>query len=113
MSIIEPPPIPPKKETIAIRLELPVLDQLRRYAAFLGTRNLSHVITRSLEKVFKADTEYKAWLKAHPDFRLEHKTRRNGPTRPDHNATRSSGPAPRVVAATERRPGSDGVIGGA
>ena len=39
MPVIEPPPTVPKKETVAVRLEVLVLEELRRYAAYVGTRN--------------------------------------------------------------------------
>ncbi|HEY6271655.1 MAG TPA: hypothetical protein VIX19_06625 [Terriglobales bacterium] len=67
MPLIPPKPTPPRKQTIALRLEVSTLEALKRYAAFLGTRDLSHVVTGSLEKVFHADKEYKTWLKSHPD----------------------------------------------
>jgi len=76
--IIEPPPTTPMKETIAIRLEVRVMDELRRYAAYVGTKNFSHIIACSLERIFKADASYKAWLTAHPDLRTESKPQRNG-----------------------------------
>jgi len=78
MAVIAPPPTAPKKETLAIRLEVRVVDELRRYAAYLGTKNFSHIIACSLERVFKADAGYKAWLKTHPDLRTESKPQRNG-----------------------------------
>jgi hypothetical protein len=114
MTIIEPPPAPPKKETIAVRLEVAVLDQLKRYAAFLGTGNLSHVIAKSLEKVFKTDSDYKAWLKLHPDFVIRKKARRNERTSQHEDAAFSGASAPHsLVNAAERRvtPGtSDGAL---
>jgi hypothetical protein len=77
MPLIQPKPAPPEKQTVALRLEIATLDRLKRYAAFLGTRDLSHVVTGSLEKVFHADKEYKAWLKAHPDSSTQSRVRRN------------------------------------
>ncbi|HEY6292925.1 MAG TPA: hypothetical protein VI455_15350 [Terriglobia bacterium] len=77
MPLIQPKPAPPEKQTVALRLEISTLDRLKRYAAFLGTRDLSHVVTGSLEKVFHADREYKAWLKAHPDSSTQSRARRN------------------------------------
>jgi hypothetical protein len=77
MPLIQPKPAPPEKQTVALRLEVSTLDRLKRYAAFLGTRDLSHVVTGSLEKVFHADKEYKAWLKAHPDSSTQSKVRCN------------------------------------
>ncbi len=94
MPIIELPPTAPKKETLAVRLEARVLDELRRYAAFLGTKNFSHIITRSLERVFKADAGYKAWLKTHPDLHPQPKTRGKGTVPPERIAARPVRPSP-------------------
>jgi hypothetical protein len=113
MPIIEPPPTAPKKETLAIRLEVRVLDDLRRYAAFLGTKNFSHIIACSLERVFKADTGYRAWLKAHPDFRPQARTSRNGGATSDHIPALSNPPSPAGAKAGERQVGSRNAIGGA
>ncbi|HEY6293239.1 MAG TPA: hypothetical protein VI455_16935 [Terriglobia bacterium] len=77
MPLISPKPMPPRKQTVALRLEISTFEALKRYAAFLGTRDLSHVVTGSLEKVFHADKEYKTWLKAHPDSVGEDRTRHN------------------------------------
>lgn len=104
----------PKKETIAVRLEIGVLEQLKRYAAFLGTGNLSHVIAKSLEKVFKTDSDYKAWLKLHPDFVIRKKPRRNEHSSQKEEATFSGASAAHsLVDAAERQttPGtSDGAL---
>ncbi len=113
MPIIQVPPTAPKKETLAIRLEVRVLDELRRYATFLGTKNFSHIIACSLERVFKADAGYKAWLKAHPDFQPATKTARTSRALPlgsgGHSTLGSSGtPVP-----TERQASSRNSLGGA
>jgi hypothetical protein len=112
MPIIEPPPTAPKKETVAIRLEVSVLDELRRYAAYVGTRNFSHIIACSLERVFKADAGYKAWLKAHPDFHPESKSRRNGAAASDHGAPHSGQPSSPVAMPSERHGSPRTSIGG-
>jgi hypothetical protein len=113
MPIIEPPPTAPKKETLAIRLEVQVLGELRRYAAFLGTKNFSHIIACSLERVFKADAGYKAWLKAHPDFHPDAKTSHKAAAAPGQITTRSNSPSLGTATAGERRVGSANSIGGA
>ncbi len=112
MPIIEPPPTAPKKETLAIRLEVRVLDELRRYAAFLGTKNFSHIITRSLERVFRADAGYKAWLKTHPDFRPQTKTPRNGDAGSARVSVLSNPPSSGAPTAGERQSSSRNSIGG-
>jgi|SRR5579875_3274945 len=113
MPIIEPPPTAPKKETLAIRLEVRVLDELRRYAAFLGTKNFSHIIACSLERLFKADTGYKAWLKAHPDFYPATKTARAGGALPVESAAHSTLGSSGTPVPTERQANSRNSLGGA
>ncbi len=113
MPIIEPPQAAPKKETLAIRLEVRVLDELRRYAAFLGTKNFSHIIACSLERVFKADAGYKAWLKAHPDFRPAAKIARAGAALHVESGGRSAPASPVAGVPGERQFGFRNSIGGA
>jgi hypothetical protein len=113
MPIIEPPPTAPKKETVAIRLDISLLDELRRYAAYVGTRNFSHIVACSLERVFKADAGYKAWLKAHPDFRPEPKARRNGTTASEDDAGRSVLPSSAIGLPGARQVASRSSTGGA
>jgi len=100
MPLIQPKPAPPEKQTVALRLEISTLDRLKRYAAFLGTRDLSHVVTGSLEKVFHADKEYKAWLRAHPESAVLSKARRNSNHKPQISAF-SGAAAPSAVDAVQ------------
>lgn len=101
MSIIQPPPAPPKKITIGIRFEEEKLAALRRYGAFIGTRNLSHIISESLDRVYKLDTQYKVWLKTHPDMTAEKKQRRNGAVRSQSRVALSGAPVPSAVVAAD------------
>ena len=98
MPLIQPKPAPPEKQTVALRLEISTLDRLKRYAAFLGTHDLSHVVTGSLEKVFHADKEYKAWLKAHPESATQYKARRNSNHKPERSALSGAAAPPAVDA---------------
>jgi hypothetical protein len=100
MPLIQPKPAPPEKQTVALRIETSTLDRLKRYAAFLGTRDLSHVVTGSLEKLFHADKEYKAWLKAHPESAVPSRGRRNSNQQPSGTAL-SGAPAPPAVDAAQ------------
>jgi|SRR5579884_387888 hypothetical protein len=113
MAIIAPPPTAPKKETLAIRLEVRVVDELRRYAAYLGTKNFSHIIACSLERVFKADAGYKAWLKTHPDLRTESKPQCNGSPASAQSTPRSIPALPGASVPGERQVSSRNTIGGA
>ncbi|HEV2418047.1 MAG TPA: hypothetical protein VGX94_09590 [Terriglobia bacterium] len=100
MPIIQPPPAPPKKITIGVRFEEQKLAALRRYGVFLGTRNLSHIISESLERVYRMDKQYKAWLKIHPDIAIENKPRRNGAAQ-QPRITLSGATVPSIVAAAD------------
>jgi hypothetical protein len=101
MPLIQPPAKPPKKVTIAVRFQNADLFELRRYGAFLGTRNRSHIIVESLKRIYRMDSEYKAWLKDHPNFQPELKTRRNGATRTSTAPVLSGAAASSAVAAAE------------
>lgn len=105
MPIIQPPPAPPKKITIGVRFEEEKLAALRRYGAFIGTRNLSHIISESLDRVYKLDNQYKAWLKNHPDIAIEKKPRRNGAVRSQSKAFSGAVASSLVVAADAARAG--------
>ena len=67
MPLLKPPDpkIPTKK--YYIRLEEPVARTMERYAEFLGTPNLDHLVTQALELVFRKDTDFKEWLAQHPE----------------------------------------------
>jgi hypothetical protein len=98
--IIQPPPAPPKKVTVAVRFEEEKLAALRRYGAFIGTKNFSHIISESLDRVYKIDTQFKAWLRTHPDTAIETKPRRNG-THVQSKPVVSGAAAPPVVVAAD------------
>jgi hypothetical protein len=99
MPLIQPPPVPTKKVTVAIRLDEEVLAELRIYGIFLGTRNNSHIISESLTRIFKLDTHYKAWRKAHPNLQPDTNSRRNGSSPPRKAAVLSDASASSIVAA--------------
>ncbi len=74
MPIIPPPPRPPKRLTVTVRLELDMLNELRRYATCLNSDN-SYVVAYALKELF-ADGDWKKWLNAHPDIHPQMKGRR-------------------------------------
>ena len=77
MPLIKRPPAPPQKDTIALRLEVTLIDELKRYRAFIGG-DYSHVVSECLRKVFDKDGEYHNWLKEHPSPPSDGRRRRNG-----------------------------------
>ena len=50
-----------------IRIEEPLARTMERYAEFLGTDNLNHVVAQALQFVFNRDSQFKSWLEQNPD----------------------------------------------
>jgi hypothetical protein len=62
MPLIPKAPAPPEREQLAIRLDKPLYTQLCDYAAFVeGSKE--YVVAAALERIFKADREFAAWLR--------------------------------------------------
>jgi hypothetical protein len=113
MPIIQPPPAPPKKETIAIRLDAQILEELRRYAACVPTRNLSHIIAGALQRLFNDDGDYKTWRDSHPELLATTKSRRDGGATSKHKTSRSNPPSTGNSAPSDRQVESRNSVGGA
>ncbi len=113
MPLIEPPPPPPKKATIALRLEVSVIDKLHLYLAYSGNDSMAHVITRSLEETYKKDKSFAPWLKAHPNFQPPSKPRRNGARQSEHYAAHSNQASTASATPGERHLPSRSSTGGA
>ena len=66
MPLLRPPDpqIPTRK--FYIRIEEPLAVTLDRYAEFLGTTGIDHVINQALEFVFRKDGDFKEWLSQNP-----------------------------------------------
>ena len=101
MPIVQLPPPPPKKVSFGVRLEEERLAALKRYAAFVGTKNYSIIISQSLDKLYQIDTEYHQWLEVHPDFEAEKRPRRNGAAKQSRKLVVPGAPASSIVAAAE------------
>ena len=50
-----------------MRIEEPLAITLDRYAEFLGTTGIDHVVNQALEFVFRKDTDFKEWLAQHSE----------------------------------------------
>jgi hypothetical protein len=50
-----------------VRIEEPLALTMERYAEFLGTDDLEHVVSQAWQFIFKRDTQFKSWLKQHPE----------------------------------------------
>lgn len=112
MPIIQPPQAPPKKETIAIRLDAQILEELRRYAACVPTMNLPHIIAGALQRLFNDDGDYKTWRDSHPELLATTKSRRDGAATSKHKTGRSHPPSTGNSAATDRQVESRNSVGG-
>ena len=77
MPLIKRPPVPPQKDTVALRLEVTLIEELKRYRAFIGG-DYSHVVSQCLSRVFDKDGDYHKWLKAHPSLPPEARRKRDG-----------------------------------
>ena len=60
----------PEPQLATRRLYLRIGEHLantaERYAEFLGTDKLDHVVSQALEFIFKRDSQFKRWLADHP-----------------------------------------------
>jgi predicted transcriptional regulator len=65
VAILKPPPIPPKNETLQIRVEEQIKGKLHRYAEFINSSE-SYVVSEALKLLFRKDTEFRTWLEAQP-----------------------------------------------
>jgi hypothetical protein len=66
------PPLKPPEAQIAVRrfyvrIEEPLILTMERYAEFLGTASIDHVVTQALQFIFKRDNQFKSWLAQNPE----------------------------------------------
>ena len=65
MAILKSPLIPPKNETLQIRVAEQIKAKLHRYAEFINSSE-SYVVSEALKLLFRKDTEFRAWLERQP-----------------------------------------------
>src|SRR5712691_7063404 len=103
--LIAPPPEAPEKRTVNVRLEEEVFENLRRYVAYSGRGDFSHVINNAMRYVFLKDTGFQAWLTAHPTPITEttRKKRHTKPLQQTKGSAHDDAPteAPDLVAPRE------------
>ncbi len=63
MPLIPAPPAAPDKDTLALRVDRELHDQLRAYAEFLGSTK-EYIVTSALRRVFRHDKDFIAWQHA-------------------------------------------------
>lgn len=64
MPVLKAPPQQPKNETVQLRLSQNVRFRLARYAEFIQS-SPSYVVTETLERLFRKDIEFQAYLAAY------------------------------------------------
>ena len=67
MPLLRPPEPQIVMRKFYVRIEEPLARTMERYAEFLGTDNLDHVVAQALQFVFNRDSQFKSWLKQHPE----------------------------------------------
>src|SRR3954463_1506146 len=97
MPLLRPPDptIPSRK--FYVRIEEPLAITLDRYAEFLGTDGVDHVVNQALEFVFRKDTDFKEWLSQKRDPAV----RRNSGQRKKPKSSVTSGKVANSTAATD------------
>jgi len=66
MPLLKPPEPQIAKRKFYVRIEEPLALTMERYAEFLGTDNLDHVVSQALQFIFKRDSQFKSWLEQNP-----------------------------------------------
>ena len=79
MPLLKPPEPQIATRKLFIRIEQPLALTMERYAEFLGTDNLDHVVGQALQFIFKRDTQFKSWLAQNPEAKPGPVRSKNGP----------------------------------
>jgi hypothetical protein len=67
MPLLRPPDPKVPTRKVYVRIDEPLAITLDRYAQFLGTTGIDHIVNQALELVFRKDTDFKEWLARHPE----------------------------------------------
>ena len=76
MPILKAPPKQSKNESLQLRVSTEFKHNLQRYAEFLEATP-SYVVTEALDRVFRKDHEFRAWLAQYPENSNEVQTENN------------------------------------
>ena len=66
MPLLKPPEPQLATRRLYLRIDESLAQTAERYAEFLGTDRLDHVVGQALEFIFKRDSQFKHWLTEHP-----------------------------------------------
>ena len=67
MPLLKPPEAAITQRRYYLRIEESLALTMERYAEFLGTASIDHVVTQALQFIFKRDSQFKSWLEQHPE----------------------------------------------
>src|SRR5260370_1353890 len=67
MPLLKPPEPVITQRRYYLRIEESLAQTMERYAEFLGTSNIDHVVTQALQFIFKRDSQFKSWLQQNPE----------------------------------------------
>jgi predicted transcriptional regulator len=99
--LIPAPPTTPDKDTLALRVDRELHDQLRAYAEFLGSTK-EYIVTSALRRVFRHDKDFIAWQHARSSETATTVRRADAHTTPTSNGNKEAQATP--TAETQRRP---------
>ena len=66
MPLLKPPEPQIVTRRLFVHIDEPLARTMERYAEFLGTNNLNHVVSQALQFIFKRDAQFKSWLTQNP-----------------------------------------------
>ena len=65
MPLLKPPEPRLATRRLYLRIDESLAQTAERYAEFLGTDKLDHVVSQALAFIFKRDAQFKHWLAEH------------------------------------------------
>ena len=71
MPLLTPPEAAITQRRYYLRIEESLAQTMERYAEFLGTASIDHVVTQALQFIFKRDSQFKSWLAQNPEPTLK------------------------------------------
>ena len=66
MPLLKPPEPRLATRRLYLRIDESLAQTAERYAEFLGTDKLDHVVSQALAFIFKRDAQFKRWIAEHP-----------------------------------------------
>ena len=62
MPLLDPPKPEILKRKYYVKIDEPLAITMEKYAEFIKTESMDHVIAQALDFVFRKDTDFKSWL---------------------------------------------------